>query len=101
MQLGSMHEREAIDAVFIQIRLQEEYHAKSKKLYMCFVGLEKALDRVPKKVMELAVRKTGIPAVRARSVLSLYVGAATGVSVDSELSEESEDNVGMHQESGL
>ena len=46
MQLGLMPERGTIYAVFIMRRMQEEYHAKGKKLYMCFVDLEKALDRV-------------------------------------------------------
>ena len=32
--------------VFVLKRLQEEYHAKGKKLYMCFVDLEKASDWV-------------------------------------------------------
>ena len=31
MQFGYMTEGEIIDAVFILIRLQEEYHAKAKK----------------------------------------------------------------------
>ena len=39
MQFGSMSERRTIDAVFILRRMQEEYHAKGKKLYMCFVDI--------------------------------------------------------------
>ena len=35
-----------VDAVFILRRLQEEYLDKEKKLYMCFVDLEKVFDRV-------------------------------------------------------
>ena len=42
MQFGFMPERGIIAAVFILRRLQEEYHAKGKKLYMCFVDLETA-----------------------------------------------------------
>ena len=66
---------------------------------MCFVDLEKASDRVPRKVLEWAMRKTEIPEVLVRSVLRLYEGAR--VRVDSELSEEFEVNVGMYQGSVL
>ena len=38
-------------------RMQEEYFAKAKKLYMCFVDLEKAFARLPWKVLEWAMRK--------------------------------------------
>ena len=44
---------------FIVRRMQEEYREKDKKLYMCFVDLEKAFDRVPRKVMQWALRRKG------------------------------------------
>ena len=66
--------------------MQVEYHAKGKKLYMCFVDIENAFDRLE---------------VLVRSVMSLYEGAKTKVRVDSELSEEIEVKVGMHQGSVL
>ena len=52
MRFGLMPERGTIDAVFILRRMQEEYHAEGKKLYMCFVDLENPFDRVPRKVLE-------------------------------------------------
>ena len=52
VQFGFMNERGTTDAVFILGRMQDEYHVKGKKLYMCFVDLEKASDRVPRKVLE-------------------------------------------------
>ena len=52
MQFGFMPERGTFYAVFTLRRMQEEYHAKGKKLYMCFVDLNKAFDRVPRKVLE-------------------------------------------------
>ena len=55
-----MPERGIIDAVFILRRLQEEYHAKEKG-HICFVDIERAIDRVPRKMLEWAMRKKGIP----------------------------------------
>ena len=49
-----------IDAVFILRRMQEEYHAKGKMLYIYFVDVEKAFDRVPSKVLKWAMSKKGI-----------------------------------------
>ena len=43
MQFGFMPGKGTIEAVFILRRLQEEYLDKKKKLYTCFVDLEKAL----------------------------------------------------------
>ena len=37
-QFCPMPERGTVDAVFI-LRIQEYYHTKGKKLYMCFVDL--------------------------------------------------------------
>ena len=64
---------------------------------MCFADLEKAFLRVLKKVLEWAFRKKGIQEVQPRSVMCLYEGEKTRVRVDSELSEEFEVTVGMHQ----
>ena len=64
---------------------------------MYFVDLEKAFDRVSRKVLEWALRMKGIPVVLVRSVMSLYEGAKTRVRVASEMSEEYEVKVGMHQ----
>ena len=47
--------KETVDAVFFA-RMQEEYQ-KKKKLYLCFVGMKKDFDRVPRKVMEWAMRR--------------------------------------------
>ena len=75
MQVGFMPGKGTIDAVFI-LRLQEEYLNK-EKLYMCFIDLKKAFDRVLRKVLEWTMRKRGIPEVMVRAVMSLYEGAKT------------------------
>ena len=84
-----------MDAIFIVRRMQEEYQKKDKKLYMCFVDMEKAFDGVPRKVMDWAMRKKGLSEVIARAVLSLNDGAKTRVRVGSAYSEAFEVKVGV------
>ena len=86
---------------FMSGRLQEEYHAKGKKLCMCFVEVEKVFDEVLRKVLEWAMRMKCIPEVLVRSVIGLYEGARTRVRVDSELSKEFYLNVEVHHGSVL
>ena len=64
---------------------------------MYFVDQDKTFDRGPRKELEWAMRKKAIPKVLVRSMISLYEEAKTRVIVDSELSEEFEVKVGMHQ----
>ena len=101
MQLGFMPEKETVDAIFIVRRMQEEYQKMDKKLYMCFVDMEKAFDRVPRKVMVWAMRKKGLSEVIVRAVMSLYDGAKTRVRVGSAYAEEFKVKVGVHQGSVL
>ena len=85
------------DALFLVRRLQEEHRAKDKRIYMCFVDLEKTFDRVPRRVLEWAMRKKGLPEILVKAVISLYEGAETKVRVGSGLSEEFSVKVGVHQ----
>ena len=57
MQFGFMPGKGTTHALFILKRMQEEFRGREKKLYECFVDLEKAFDRVPRKVMEWALKK--------------------------------------------
>ena len=72
----------AIDAVFVLRGIQEECIAKQKKLHMCFVDLEKATDGVPRKVVELAIKKKGIPEALDGAVMILCKGPKTKVKVE-------------------
>ena len=45
MQFGTTH------AMFIVRQIQEAYIRKNQNLYFAFVDLEKAFDRVPRKVL--------------------------------------------------
>ena len=64
---------------------------------MCFVDMEKAFDRVPKKVMEWAMRNKGPSKVMVRAVMSWYDGVKTRVRVGSAYSEKFKVKVGVCQ----
>ena len=49
---------------------------------MCFVDLERAVDWVPRRVMEWALAKKGLPEVLMEAVMSLYEGSRTKVELD-------------------
>ena len=101
MQCGFVPGRGTVDAIFIVRQLQEKYLLKKKCLYFCFVDLEKAFDRVPRKVIEHALRKKGIEEKLVQAVMRLYEGAKTRVRVETELSDPFEVKVGVHQGSVL
>ena len=101
MQFGFMPERGTTDAFFIVRKMQDEYREKDKKLYMCFVDLEKAFDTVPGRVMQWALRKKGLPEILVKVVMSLCEGSKTMIEVESEFSKEFYVAVGVHQASVL
>ena len=79
-----------VGAIFIVRRMPEEYQKKDKKLYMCFVDMEKAFDRMPRKVMEWAMREKGLSKVLVGAVISLHDGAKTRAGVGTAYSEKFE-----------
>ena len=57
--------------------MQEKFRAKGKKLYVDFVDLEKALDRVPREVIRQAMHKLGVEEWLVSAVISMYTSAKT------------------------
>ena len=93
MQFGFCPGRGTTDAIFILTQLQE--------LYMAFVDLEKAFNRVPWKVLWWALRFAGVPEWLVKVGQAMYVGARSRARVNSSFSEEFEVKVGVHQGSVL
>ena len=68
---------------------------------MAFVDLEKAFDRVPRKVIWWALRKLGVEEWIVRLVQGMYANAQTRVRVGEGYSEQFEVKVDVHQGSVL
>ena len=100
-QFGFVPGRGTTDAIFVVRQLQEKYLAVNKRLYMAFVDLEKAFDRVPRKVIWWALRKLGVEEWIVRLVQGLYANARSRVCVGEGFSKEFEVKVGVHQGSVL
>ena len=101
MQCGFMSGRGTTDAIFIVRQLQEKHLAANKPLYMAFVDLEKAFDRVPRDIIWWAMRKLGIDKWLLRLVQSMYKDVRSRVRVGDGYSEEFGVGVGVHQGSVL
>ena len=100
-QFGFVPGRGTTDASFVVRQLQEKYLAANKRLYMAFVDLEKAFDRVPRKVIWWVLRKLGVEEWIVQLVQGMDANARSCVHVGEGYSEEFEVKVGVHQGSVL
>ena len=101
MQFGFMPGKGTTDAIFILRQLHEKYISKKKDIFFIFVDLEKAFDRVPRQVLWWAMRKLGVQEWVISVVKSMYENARSKVRLGSDLSEEFNVKVGVHQGSVL
>ena len=79
MQFGFVHGRGTTDAIFIARQLQEKYIAAKKPLYFAYIDLEKAFDRVPRKVLWWAMRSLGVEEWAVRVIQGMYNNARSRV----------------------
>ena len=89
-QFGFVPGRGTTDAIFFVRQLQEKYLAANKRLYMAFLDLEKAFDRVPQMVIWWALRKLGVEEWIVRLVQGMYENVRSYVFVGEGYSEEFE-----------
>ena len=82
MQFGFLNGRGTTDAIFIVRQLQEKYLAKNRDLWMAFIDLEKAFDRVPRKVIWWALQRLGVGEWLVGVVRSMYENSLTRVKIE-------------------
>ena len=96
-----MQDRGTTDAIFILRQLQKKHLVAGKLLYLAFIDLEKAFDRVPREMIWWSMRKLKIDEWLVRIVQSMYKEVRSRVRVGDEYSNSFDVRVGVHQGSVL
>ena len=68
-------------------QLQEKYLENDKELYLVFVDLEKAFDRVPRMLIESSLRRKGVVECYVNAVMKMYQEVLSQVKVEGKDSE--------------
>ena len=79
----------------------EKFRRKRNKMHVVFVDLEKAYDRVQRKVVWDVLRKKGVGETYVRIIKDMYEGSSTKIKTRSGVSESFEVKVGVHQGAAL
>ena len=100
-QYGFVAGKGTIDVIFILRQLQEKYLENDKELYLVFVDLEKAFDRVSRVLIESSLRRKGVVECYMKTVMKMYPEVLSQVKVEGEDSKEFAVRVAIHQGSIL
>ena len=102
-QFGFMKGRGTMDAVFALRQTMEKYRDKQRGLYMAFIDLEKAYDRVPRSEVWRSMRSKGVKEKYeyVKVVQDMYREATTRVRSTVGTTEPFQVKVGLHQGSAL
>lgn len=100
-QFGFMPGRGTTEAIFALRQLCEKYRRVHKNLHMVFIDLEKAYDRVPRKVLWWAMEEKRVPEKYVRIVKGMYESASTNVRSEAGVTNQFNVEVGLHQGSAL
>ena len=96
-QCGFRSGRGCVDQVFVMKQMSEKFVGKNKSLYVAYMGLEKAYDRVDREAMWRVLGMYGINGQLLKAVQSLYEKSEVCVRVCKEECEWFEVGVGLRQ----
>ena len=101
IQFGFMPDRGTTDVIFILRQRQEKNLQKKKNIYFAYFDLEKAFNRVPRRILWWAMRKLRIDEWIIQIVKSMYENAHSKVRITNSYSNAINVSVGVHQGSVL
>ena len=96
VQCGFMQGWGTTDAIFIFRQLQEKHLVAGKPLYLAFIDLEKAFDKMPREMIWWSMRKLKIDEWLVRIVQSMYKEVRSRVRAGDEYSNSFDVRVGVH-----
>jgi hypothetical protein len=101
MQRGFVAGRSTMDAIFLVRQIQEKFLEKHRTLWMAFVDLEKAYDRVPRELVFWALRRKQVPETLIELIRTLYQNSKSIVKTAVGNTKAFQVDVGVHQGSAL
>ena len=100
-QFGFMPGRSTTEAIYLLRQLMEKYREVKKDLYITFIDLEKAYDRIPRTLIWWTLEKKKVCSSYISLIKDMYEGATTCVrTIDGDTCDFSV-NMGLHQGSTL
>jgi hypothetical protein len=101
MQRGFVAGRSTMDAVFMVRQVQEKFLEKNRTLWLAFVDLEKAYDRILRELVWWALRRKLVPESLIELIRTLYQEPVSIVTTAVGNTETFNVEVGLHQGSVL
>ena len=80
-QIGFKKKHRASDHMFVLNTIINKYLSKGKKLYCCFVDLQKAFDTVNRTKLIYKLKQTGIGTLLFNVIKDMYIGGKATLSV--------------------
>ena len=100
-QFGFMPGRSPTEAIYLIRSLMENYRSRSKDLYMIFIDLEKAYDRVPRDLLWKVLEKNEVQIEYISAIQDMYEGVTTRVRTPVGETIDFPIRIGLHQGSAL
>ncbi|WVZ50566.1 hypothetical protein U9M48_001808 [Paspalum notatum var. saurae] len=100
-QFGFMPGISSIETIFLLRHVMERYREQKKDLHMVFINLEKAYDKIPRKVMWWALEKHKVPTKYVALIKDMYNKVVTSVRTTDGDTSDFPINIGLHQGSAL
>ena len=100
-QFGFMPNRRTTDSIFALRQIMEKYREGQKALYIVFIDLEKAYDRVPRQEVWRCLREKMVPEKYIKLIQEMYRSVQATVRSSLGETEKLEVKVGLHQGSTL